>query len=148
MSSVKCCCCIPIEVGAKLIAAFTILGTVALSWSSFTDAEYRKVFLPIAITGAIMSLIWLFSCIHDRFWSRRLCFWGSLSLRFAFHAIWYSIVIFNGTATDYACLPESLEGYNERIEPDLSREDCKKYALPLMIFDLVTKMALSGYFTS
>ena len=100
----KCCCCFQIETGIKLIAVITILGTLALNYYTFTDNEYRKAFLPFAITGAIMSLAWIFVFFHDRFWTRRLCFWLYFILIFAFNTIWYVIALSDGRATKYVCM--------------------------------------------
>ena len=100
----KCCCCFQIETGIKLIAVITILGTLALNYYTLTDNEYRKAFLPFAITGAIMSLAWIFVFFHDRFWTRRLCFWLYFILIFVFNTIWYVIALSDGRATKYVCM--------------------------------------------
>ena len=104
----KCCICIPLEIGVKLIAAMTILGTIGTGYSCYTDPAYGKVFYPIFWSALAMSIIWTFTLISDSRGTRKLAFWGSLTLRVLLHAVWYGYCILQGTAQAYACNEERL----------------------------------------
>ena len=105
----KCCFCIPVDIGAKLIAAMTILGTVGTGYTCYTDKAYAEAFQAIFWSALLMSLIWIFTLIHETPATRKLAAWGSLILRVLVHFFCYSYAIFiTGNAQGYICTEEKL----------------------------------------
>ena len=92
-SRVKCCGCVPIEIGIKIIAALTILGTLGLTGFSFYK-DLMSTFLPIVCSSALMSIVWIFTFIYDRFWTRRMSFWAYLIFIAILNTIAYAIILY------------------------------------------------------
>ena len=115
----KCCFCIPVEIGVKLIAAMTILGAVATGYSCYTDKAYGEVFNPIFWSALLMSIIWIFTLIHETPATRKLAAWGSLVLRVLVHFVCYSYAIFiTEKAQGYVCSEEGLAKMNEKNDAE------------------------------
>ena len=148
MANIKCCYCIPIDIGIKILAVLTILDAISLSIFCFKGVQILKVFLPPAIFGLIMSLVWVFQFFHDRLWTRKLSFWAYLVLKFVFQLIWYTAVLFNGYFTALLCNDEYLELFNKGKEPDISIEDCNKLYTLLLILDRGIALIITGYFVT
>ena len=107
MSKVKCCCCIPIEIGIKIIAALTIFGTLSLTGFSFYK-DLMSTFLPIVCSSALMSIVWIFTFIYDRFWTRRMSFWAYLILIPILNTALWALILYKGHLADTVCVRENI----------------------------------------
>ena len=115
----KCCFCIPLEIGVKLIAALTILGTVGTAYTCYTDKLYAETFSPIFWSALLMSIIWIFTLAHDTPATRKLAAWGSLVLRVLVHFFCYGYGIFiTGNAQGCFCTEERITLINEKNDAE------------------------------
>ena len=111
MSKETCLCCIPIEPGVKVLAGFSILGTIMVGTTFWLDKDFFNLFGHIIVLYFLMSLVWI------------LTFTSGLSRKFVFTSfmilIWLGVATFetyifaSGQMGDYLCSQENVDTMNE-----------------------------------
>ena len=116
MSDEKCCCCIPIEPGVKVLGGFCILATVLCISTFFFGKNFYELFWPIIIFYTLMSSIWIYTFASPSAESRRITFWSFICLIWVGVASYETYLLAAGRLGDYLCSPEKVAKINETLE--------------------------------
>ena len=157
----KCCCCIPIEIGVKLIGILTILSTIGQGIWLYTKPEWQSTMLPYVIGGAIMSLIWILAFVSDGEGTRKIAFLAYLCICLVGSMGLYAYQIYTGAITEKICTRENIDEMNHEIEhavedsgetlPDdytgIDDENCTWGGKYYLMGDFALKLLLVIYFT-
>ena len=111
----KCCLCIPLDCGVKLLAIISILGTMSLGVTSYMNRERESnlaIFLPFTIISAIMSLIWICALVSPSESTKKMAFLGYVSLILVGSSGYYAYLIWSGKTLAWLCSADSIGHMN------------------------------------
>ena len=101
--SEKCCFCLPLDCGAKTIAALTIISTVMTITSAFIEEDGWAFYWSLITVQLIMSVFWVAALVSPSVTTKTAAFWAYLVLIvFAANTI-YSYLIYSGELAIRVC---------------------------------------------
>ena len=148
MSEEKCCCCIPIEIGAKLLGGFCILATAMCVLTFWFSKEFYELFWPIIIFYGLMSSMWIYAFADPSYKSREIAFWTFVVLIWTGVAVYETYLLCAGKLGDYLCSPETVEQLGEALDQTTpyTAEQCKADMKIKLIIDVATTWISNTYF--
>ena len=129
MSDEKCLCCIPIEPGVKVLAGFSVIGTILSASTFWFDKAFFDLFWPIIILYGLMSAIWITNFASPSEGSRKFVFLSFFVLIFLGVASYETWLGLNGDFISYLCNESKLAKMNESLElgaDAITTDECKQ----------------------
>ena len=154
----NCCLCFPLECGVKVIAFFSILGTIGVGVQSYTDPTYWNIFWPIVCIMALMSVMWIYAMVNSNEGSRKAAFFVYFFGVFIAASAYYGYAILNGKAVNWYCNAERVDQMNSDIQEfedgtgttvrdSYTVESCTADFKSWFWVDFAFKVLIQGYFS-
>ena len=102
--SEKCCFCIPLDIGVKILATVIIIGTgLSVINSTFIEENGWAFWWHLNTVQLIMSLFWIIALVKPQAETKKAAFWAYLVLITFGANIIYSYLIFSGELASHLC---------------------------------------------
>ena len=103
--SEKCCFCIPLDIGVKILATVIIIGTaLSVINSTFLEENGWEFWWHLNTVQLIMSLFWIIALAKPQVETKKAAFWAYLVLITFGANIIYSYLIFSGDLASHLCV--------------------------------------------
>ena len=112
----KCCLCLPLDCGVKVLGILCIMGTLGMGATCYMNKdreENLKIFVPFLVCSAILSLLFILSFISPSESSKKTVFLGYVVLSLVISTGYYAFMIYNGTMLNWLCSADSIGHMNE-----------------------------------
>ena len=153
-----CCICFPLDCGVKVVCCWTILVSIGSFIQCSVEPEYIGIFMPYAISSAILSIVWIKAWVFPTNSGRQAVLVTFIACSLLFNQGYHAYQLIRGQLQEYQCRPEELRHLNHDISEikretslDLgqviSTEECVARISPWLWADFAFWLVFSLYFT-
>ena len=146
----KCCICIPLDTGMRVLAALTALQLIGSLVTPFImEGMTYMLIVPFAICSGLMTIMWLCAlCGEDDLQKRHRTMISWIVLMLLAKNVYYLILICNGSLLDIMCTESQVDQINETTgaTETITVEDCMYGGRGGLIADLTLNVLFDIYF--
>ena len=138
----KCCICLPIDIGMKMLAGLIMLSTtISVINATFIEEDGWSFYWHLLSIQLIVTIFWIIALVKPSLETKKAIFWAYLVLITLGANIIYSYLILSGKLASHLC---NTQVEHESVD---SMANCERISQDMLLIDCMLSWVVNPYFS-